>query len=325
MTTTAAVPESSPKPANRPSVTFGRALTFVVPAALASAWSRLRARHLLVAAALLLLVGAVTGFDDESLSTIGRVGAWPTEPVLIYIVLALLFFRLAALYSLSTLENRNLAAKLETSLHELGDSRARIQSVADAERRRIERDLHDGAQQRLVALRVKVGLAEELLPRDPAGASRVLHQLGSEADEAIDGSARSHAAFTPLCSPSGVRWKPCARSPCGRPCAPRSTPKPSPAVPRRLRTPSTSCASRRSRMRSSMLGASGVCIHVVQNEALGFEVVDDGPGFSQSTSPPGMGLTNMRDRIAAVGGVLTISSTPGTGTTVTATIPLDRR
>src|SRR6185503_4873621 len=76
---------------------------------------------------------------------------------------------LAALktFTLMTLKNQQLTATVESSLRELRQSRARIVSTADRERQRIERDLHDGAQQRLVALRIRLELASEILKESP--------------------------------------------------------------------------------------------------------------------------------------------------------------
>ena len=65
------------------------------------------------------------------------------------------------------LENQRLASEASTSTREVRPSRARIAASAERERRRIERDLHDGAQQRLVALRIELELAEALILRDP--------------------------------------------------------------------------------------------------------------------------------------------------------------
>ena len=73
------------------------------------------------------------------------------------------FLRAVGSITVASLENRRLAAQVDASLEELHESRARIQAAADAERQRMERDLHDGAQQRLVALRVRVELAGELM------------------------------------------------------------------------------------------------------------------------------------------------------------------
>ncbi len=84
------------------------------------------------------------------------------------------------------LKNVGLSADLRARLDELRASRQRLVSAQDVERRRLERNLHDGAQQHLVALKVKLGLAEMLLARDPAKAAAILEQLKSDADEALE-------------------------------------------------------------------------------------------------------------------------------------------
>ena len=83
-------------------------------------------------------------------------------------------------------QNKRLATDLESSLSELRLSRARIIASADLERRRIERDLHDGAQQRLVALRVRLGLAQDLLRDDPVRGGAMLSELGADVDAALE-------------------------------------------------------------------------------------------------------------------------------------------
>ena len=84
------------------------------------------------------------------------------------------------------LKNVGLSADLQARLDELRASRQRLVSAQDTERRRLERNLHDGAQQHLVALKVKLGLAEMLLARDPAKAAATLDQLKRDADEALE-------------------------------------------------------------------------------------------------------------------------------------------
>jgi signal transduction histidine kinase len=84
------------------------------------------------------------------------------------------------------LKNVGLTADLQRRLEELRASRQRLVSAQDAERRRLERNLHDGAQQHLVALKVKLGLAEMLAARDPEKAKATLQQLKADADEALE-------------------------------------------------------------------------------------------------------------------------------------------
>ena len=95
------------------------------------------------------------------------------------------------------LKNVGLSADLQARLDELRASRQRLVHAQDLERRRLERNLHDGAQQHLVALKVKLGLAEMLLGRDPAKAAATLEQLKGDADEALETLARPGAGHLP--------------------------------------------------------------------------------------------------------------------------------
>ena len=79
-----------------------------------------------------------------------------------------------------------LSAELRNSLRDLSESRARIMSGADRERQRIERDLHDGAQQSLVAVRIRLELAGDLLRESPARAEQLLGDLSREVDDALE-------------------------------------------------------------------------------------------------------------------------------------------
>ena len=96
------------------------------------------------------------------------------------------FLDVARASVLKALELERLSAELRSSLRELNESRARIMSGADRERQRIERDLHDGAQQSLVALRIRLELAGELLRESPAGAEQLLGKLSTEVDDALE-------------------------------------------------------------------------------------------------------------------------------------------
>jgi signal transduction histidine kinase len=91
-----------------------------------------------------------------------------------------------AIYAVVVLENLWLVEQLQSSLRELSASRVRIVAVADASRHEIERDLHDGAQQRLVALRLKLAMQSERLRRGEPAEEAVLEQLGDDVEEAID-------------------------------------------------------------------------------------------------------------------------------------------
>ena len=221
-------------------------------------------------------------------------------------------------------DNRRLAARVESSLTELRESRARILAAADEERRRIERDLHDGGQQRLVALRIRLELAEEMMRQDPARAGSMLHRLGDDVDAALD-ELRSLAA--------GVY--PSLLAARGLPDAIRTAALQSPLptivevdgadrYPSEIETAAYfCCVEALQNVAKHAPGANTVEIALSRNGDLRFEVRDDGPGFSVDDAP-GAGLVNMRDRIAAVGGELEIRSSPGAGTAVVGTIPVGR-
>ena len=82
--------------------------------------------------------------------------------------------------------HQRLSADLGRAMIDLEESRRRIAEAADLERVRVQRDLHDGAQQRLVSLRIRLGLAEERLKTDPAAGTQLAHELGFEAEAALD-------------------------------------------------------------------------------------------------------------------------------------------
>jgi signal transduction histidine kinase len=219
-------------------------------------------------------------------------------------------------------DNRRLAARVESSLTELRESRARILAAADEERRRIERDLHDGGQQRLVALRIRLELADEMMKQDPARAGSMLHRLGGDLDAALD-ELRSLAAgvYPSLLAARGL-------TDAIRTAALQSPLPTTVEVDGADRYPSEietaayfCCIEALQNVAKHAPEAKTVAIALSRNGDLRFEVRDDGPGFTVDDAA-GDGLVNMRDRIAAVGGELHITSNPGAGTTVVGTIPV---
>ena len=103
------------------------------------------------------------------------------------------------------LENQRLTAESEASLRELQRSRARLATGAERERRRIERDLHDGAQQRLVALRIELEIAGDLVETDAALGAARLRELTHEVDEALEElRALAHGVYPPLLADRGL-------------------------------------------------------------------------------------------------------------------------
>ena len=233
------------------------------------------------------------------------------------------FTETAAAYALMALDNHRLSAQTEALLREVRDSRARIQSSADDERRRIEHDLHDGAQQRLVALRIKLELAAERADETDAGAAEMLRGLGTEVEATLD-EVRSLARGIYPAALADRGLVEALRSAALRSTLPTTVLAAGVRrYSREVETPRTSAASRRSRTSPSTPTAprrsSWTCS---DNGALHFEVRDDGGGFDPLTVTGGVGFTSMRDRVAAVGGEVTIESRPGHGTRVSARIPL---
>jgi signal transduction histidine kinase len=222
---------------------------------------------------------------------------------------------------LSSLQRQRLTGRLATSLAELDESRKRIASVADRERSRIERDLHDGAQQRLILLRVRLSLAEELMRTDPAACADILAELGEEVDGTLDDlRSLAHGVYPSVLSDRGVED------------ALRSLAISSP-LPVRLeirgltRHPPEietavyfTCVEAVQNAHKHAGGAARVWIRLRQDDALRLEVGDDGPGFEPGADGAG-GLQNMRDRIEAVGGRLIVDSAPGHGTRIRGVVP----
>jgi signal transduction histidine kinase len=228
--------------------------------------------------------------------------------------------------------NAQLDSALQASLDEvrrqaaeLQASRGRIVAATDQARRRIERDLHDGAQQHIVALAVRVKLAEQLLERDPPRARAALEEIG----EAIDATLQelrdlAHGIYPPLLVDKGL---PAALT----------------SAARRAVHPVTVRAEGLGRYPSEVEATVYFCVlEALQNagkyagepatvrvdvreedRSLIFEVTDDGAGFDvRGREPRGAGFTNMLDRLGALSGTLRVESAPGKGTQVRGTVPV---
>jgi signal transduction histidine kinase len=224
------------------------------------------------------------------------------------------------------LKNVGLSADLQARLEELRASRQRLVSAQDLERRRLERNLHDGAQQHLVALKVKLGLAEMLLTRDPEKASATLEQLKGDADEALE-TLRDLARgiYPPLLADRGlvVALESQARKATvpvtvEAECVGRYTQDVEATV--------YFCVLEALQNVQKYAGASCAVVRLRgEDDALIFDVQDDGRGFEAATAKQGAGLANMHDRADALGGVVEVTSQPGTGTLIRGTLPVKVR
>jgi signal transduction histidine kinase len=233
------------------------------------------------------------------------------------------FIDTATSFALMTLDNHRLSAQTSSLLREVRESRARIQAAADEERRRIERDLHDGAQQRLVALRIKLELAAERTGGGEGDGAAALRGLGGDVEEALD-EIRSLARGiypSPLADRGLVE---------GLRAAALRNPLPTTVLAAGVQRYSREiesaayfcCLEALQNAAKHAQGASAAVIDLYDNGSLRLEVRDDGAGFDPGEVAAGVGFTNMRDRLAAVGGELGITSSPGRGTRVTARIPI---
>lgn len=222
--------------------------------------------------------------------------------------------------------SRELQATLGEALDandELTASRARVVAATDRERRRIERDLHDGAQQRLVGMSVHLALAKELTATDPDGAAKVVNQVREQLREAQRELRQLvRGVYPPVLSEHGL------------PAALR-------AVADEVHLPIELEIEPVSRHEPDVEAAVYFCVlEALQNAGkhagpeatvhlrlrengpwLEFAVSDDGQGFDAADRLWGSGFTNMEDRLGAAGGSLDVRSSTGAGTTVAGRVP----
>lgn len=221
------------------------------------------------------------------------------------------------------LENERLQAELRAQLEELRDSRARIVDAGDTARRRLERNLHDGAQQRLVALSVALGLAETNLDTDPERAAAMLaaarQELAAALEELREIARGLHPAI--LSRGLGVALEAVAeRSPVPVDRHVEEGERPPPSVEAAAYYVVSEALTNVARYAQ----ASAATVRVTRE--LGYlrvDVSDDGIGGA--TIKDGSGLEGLRDRVEAIGGRLELRSAPGRGTRIVAHLPLHRR
>jgi signal transduction histidine kinase len=213
------------------------------------------------------------------------------------------------------IDERRRVSQLRRELIEL---RAEMSMAEDRFRRRIERDLHDGVQQRLVVLAIDLGLAREQLAVSEGSALAVLQRVKAEVEDIVDElRALCRGGYPSLMGDRGL--------PDALRAAASRTPLPTAVdAPDEARYPAEIEAA-----------VYFVCLEALQNavkharathvsitlRAPSFAVTDDGIGFRHRSVKPGSGLRNMRDRLAEIGGSLTITSEPGRGTCISGTVP----
>jgi signal transduction histidine kinase len=208
-------------------------------------------------------------------------------------------------------------------VEELRASRQRLVAAQDQERRRLERDIHDGAQQQLVALTVKARLARQLTQRDPTKAAELLTQIETETQTALeDLRDLARGIYPPLLADSGLAAAIEAQSRKGQ-LGVELDADGLGRFPADVEATVYFCALEALQNVAKYAGASRTVVHLARaNGNLAFTVEDDGRGFDPDAVTGGSGLQGMADRLAAVGGSLEVRSAPGRGTTVAGWVPV---
>ena len=219
-------------------------------------------------------------------------------------------------------ENAELDAGWKGSLRELADSRARLASAAERERRKLERDLHDGAQQRLVAATINLTLADEA--RDEHERHERIAESRAEIEQAIAQLREiAHGIYPTTLARSGLgrafHWL-AGRSNGAVVLTEASVGRFSPETELAFYY----CGLEAVQNASKHAGPNvGIQLRLyVEADDLHLEVRDDGPGFDVAANRDGIGLQNMRDRLGAIGGRVDVVSGPGQGTVVAASAPV---
>jgi signal transduction histidine kinase len=219
-----------------------------------------------------------------------------------------------------TPEHRS-ARVLHARVEDLRGSRQRIIEAADAERRRLERDLHDGAQQRMVAVAVTLGLAQAQLARDPEAAARLIEQAREEAQLAVKELRELARGIHPaVLSDRGLGpalEALAARAPV--PVEVRGVPEEPLPRPVEAAVYFVTAEALTNVAKYAQADTASVALSIAEDRVR-LEIRDDGVGGADSAV--GGGVAGLCDRVEALDGELTVESPPGGGTTVTAEIPL---
>jgi signal transduction histidine kinase len=221
------------------------------------------------------------------------------------------------------LRNVRLTSELQARLEDLRASRQRLVVAQDEERRRLERNLHDGAQQQLVALAVKLGIAETLARKDPDRTAEMLSGLKADTGEALDNLRDlARGIYPPLLADKGLGAA--LDSQARKAAVPTTVEVDSVGrYPQEVEAAVYFCCLEALQNVAKYASASTATIRLLADHgSLRFEIEDDGAGFETATTGYGTGLQGMADRLDAIGGTFEVRSRPGEGTTVLGGIPV---
>jgi signal transduction histidine kinase len=223
------------------------------------------------------------------------------------------------------MRNAQLTADLRATIEELLASRRRLVGAQDAERRRIERNLHDGAQQQLIALAIHLGLLAESAD-DPDQVRAAIPELKAQLSAALeDLRALARGIYPPLLAEQGL--VPALRAQAARSPVPAAVEAGQVGrYPQDAESTVYFCALEALQNVAKHARATAATVRLTGTaETLEFSVSDDGAGFPATGTRHGSGLQGMSDRLAAHGGTLTVTSQPGHGTTITGRLPTPER
>jgi len=221
------------------------------------------------------------------------------------------------------LRNVRLTEQLRARLEDLQAAQKRLVAAQDEERRRLERNIHDGAQQQLVALAVQARLARQLVERDPDRATSMLDQIAVDTQTALDDLRDlAHGIYPPLLADQGLvaaLESQARRSPIAVEVDATDLGRYPPEVEAAVYF-------------SSLEGLQNIAKYAeathatvrleATNGTLRFTIRDDGKGFDAEATSYGSGLQGIADRLGALEGTLSVSSAIGTGTTLVGSLPV---
>ena len=220
------------------------------------------------------------------------------------------------------LRNAALTAELRATIGELRASRRRLVEAQDAERRKIERNLHDGAQQQLIALTIQLGLLEESAG-DPAAVRQITPAVKDGLRAALeDLRDLARGIYPPLLADQGLL--PALQAQARKASLPVEIDADSVGrFPQDTEAAVYFCTLEALQNITKYADASRATVGLSSSGgSLRFTVTDDGAGFDTAATRHGTGLQGMADRLAALGGALHVRSQPGRGTTLTGQLPV---